>query len=269
MPTLNANGVELFYEEQGVGSPLILIQGLTYATPMWHWQVDELKKHFRVVAFDNRGSGQSAKPDVPYSIKMFAEDAVALMDALGIRQGAVLGISMGGLIAQELALSFPDRVTHLILCCTLFGGPSAVQPSNETLAYLAQFSENPSDDLVRQGIAYGTAPGFLERHPDRVALLTEFKQQTRPPRYAYFRQLLSGIGFSSEDRFGNLRIPTLILAGSDDRIVPGENAQSLHKLIAGSQLMMINDTGHHPHMEHPEVFNQAVIQFIQSNTSPH
>lgn len=263
MPTITENGVELYYEEYGAGDALVLIQGLTYATPMWHWQIPELQKYFRVIAFDNRGSGRSGKPDTPYSIRMFADDTVALMDTLGIKHAHVLGISMGGLIAQEVALSFPERVDRLVLCATLFGGATASPLDPGTLSYLMNYQEKVSDEVVRLEIAYGSGSGFTERHPDRVTRMVQFKQQTRPPRFAYFRQLASGTGYVSEDRLRKMKIPTLILAGKQDRIIPVENSSKLHALIPGSQLKIFEDAGHHPHMEIPDEFNQAVIEFLK------
>lgn len=260
---MSVRGIDLYYEDHGAGEPLILIQGLSYATPMWHWQVSELKRQFRVIIFDNRGSGRSAKPDLPYSIRMFADDAVGLMDGLEIERASILGISMGGLIAQEVALTYPERVTHLILCATLYGGASALPVSSETLGYLSQYQEVVSDEVCRFEIGYGTAPGFCERHPERVAMLIEFKKQTRPPRFAYFRQLWSAAGYVSEDRLPNLRIPTLILSGKLDRIIPPENSERLQKLIPKAELKVIEGAGHHLHIEVPEEFNQAVVQFLK------
>jgi pimeloyl-ACP methyl ester carboxylesterase len=263
MPTIEANGIVIYYEEQGTGPALLLIQGLTYATPMWHWQMVDLQKHCRVVAFDNRGSGKSSKPDEPYSIPLFAKDALALMDALKIERAAVLGISMGGLIAQEVALAYPGRVSHLILCATLYGGITATQPTPETLAYLMQYQEQVGDEISRLEIAYGTAAGFSERHPDRVSKLAEFKRQTRPPKHAYFHQLMSSVGYSSEDRLRTLTIPTLILAGKQDRIIPPQNSERLHAIIPNSQIRVFEDAGHHLHIEEPEAFNQAVLDFVR------
>jgi pimeloyl-ACP methyl ester carboxylesterase len=264
LPVIPVNGIEIYYEEHGSGRPLILIQGLSYATPMWHWQVSDLKNHFRVILFDNRGSGQSSKPDLPYSIGMFAADTTGLMEALKIPQASILGISMGGIIAQEVALSFADHVTHLILCSTLYGGPTVSQPNPETLAYLADYQENPSNELSRLEIAYGTAPGFGERHPDRVTTLVRFKQQSRPPRFAYLRQLMSARGYVSEDRLPSLGIPALIIAGRQDRIIPPENSERLHRMIPNSQLRLFDNAGHLVPIEYPREFNQAVIEFLNS-----
>jgi pimeloyl-ACP methyl ester carboxylesterase len=268
VPTIPVNDIEIYYEEHGSGRPLILIQGLSYATPMWYWQVADLKNYFRVIIFDNRGSGQSSKPDIPYSMKLFAADAAGLMNALEIPKASILGISMGGIIAQEVALSFPDRVTHLILCSTLYGGPTASQPDPETLAYLAEYQESPSDELSKREIAYGTAPGFGERHPDRVAALVRFKQQSRPPRFAYYRQLMSAMGYVNEDRLPSVRIPTLIIAGKQDRIIPPENSGRLHRMIANSELILTDNAGHHVHIEYPGEFNQAVIEFLKPSPHP-
>lgn len=127
-----------------------------------------------------------------------------------------------------------------------------------------QYRERVSEEVCRLEIAYGTGSGFCERHPDRVAKLAEFKLQTRPPRFAYLRQLMSGMGFMSEDRLPRLSVPTLIVAGGQDRIIPVQNAELLHQLIPRSRLRIFENCGHHIHVEEPEEFNQAVIDFLKS-----
>ncbi len=260
---ISASGIELYFEEHGSGLPLLLIQGLSYATPMWSWQIQDLKRDFRVIVFDNRGSGQSSKPDIPYTLPLFAKDSVSLMSALGIAQAAVLGISMGGLIAQEIAVAFPERVSHLILCCAPYGGGAGSQPDPETVSYLLQYQEQATDDVCRLEIAYGTAPGFSERHPDRVEKLVEFKKKSRPPRFAYLRQLMSAVGYENESRLRKINFPTLILAGKKDRIISPSIAEQLHELIPGSQIHFFADAGHHPHIEEPEEFNACVRNFLK------
>jgi pimeloyl-ACP methyl ester carboxylesterase len=118
MPHITANGVNLYYEEHGDGEPLILIMGFTVSAVGWYWNVPAFARDFRTIVFDNRGVGRSDKPDAPYSMQMFADDTAGVLDGLGIEQAHVFGISMGGMIAQEFALRYPDRVKTLILGCT-------------------------------------------------------------------------------------------------------------------------------------------------------
>ena len=122
MPHLQSNGVSLYYEEHGSGEPLLLIMGFTVSSIGWHWNIPAFAQSFRTIAFDNRGVGQSDKPDEPYSMAMFADDTAGLLDGLGIEQAHIFGISMGGMIAQEFALRHPGRVTSLTLGCTNCGG---------------------------------------------------------------------------------------------------------------------------------------------------
>jgi pimeloyl-ACP methyl ester carboxylesterase len=121
--TVEVNDISLYYEMHGSGAPLVLIAGLGYASWLWWKQVPALSRHFTVITLDNRGVGQSDKPDIPYSIPLYASDTVGLLSALGIEQAAIFGVSMGGFIAQEIAMSYPQRVRALILGCTSFGGP--------------------------------------------------------------------------------------------------------------------------------------------------
>ena len=120
------NGVRIYFEEWGEGEPLLLIMGLGYTLDMWHRLRGPLAENHRVVAFDNRGVGKSDVPEPPYTVAEMATDAIAVLDAVGIRKAHVLGASLGGVIAQEVALSYPDRVISLILGCTSCGGPDAV-----------------------------------------------------------------------------------------------------------------------------------------------
>ena len=122
MPHSTVNGIKIYYEEQGKGEPLILINGLAFPMDLWFAQIRELSKDFRVIALDNRGIGRSDQPDEEYSIAMMASDAVGLLQSLGIAKAHVVGLSMGGFISQEIALSYPEVVNRLILVATGMGG---------------------------------------------------------------------------------------------------------------------------------------------------
>jgi len=133
MAKVSANGIEIYYEIHGEGEPLVLIEGLGYSTWMWYKQIEELSKRFKVIIFDNRGVGETEKPDEEYSISLFSNDLAELLSELNVESAHILGVSMGGFIAQEFALKYPKMVEKLILCSTSFGGPNSIPIPQETL----------------------------------------------------------------------------------------------------------------------------------------
>ena len=167
MPKAQSNGIELYYEIHGAGQPLVLISGLGYPLWQWHKMVPFLAKHFQVITFDNRGVGQSDKPAGPYTAQMLAADTAGLLDALGIEKAIIAGHSMGGFVAQAMALDFPQKVAKLILCSTNFGGPHHVPVTPEAMKVLTDVT---SDALTRfkNGLAVSTAPGWSEKNPEMI-----------------------------------------------------------------------------------------------------
>src|SRR6476661_10653754 len=133
MPKTTANGIELYYEIHGKGKPLVLISGLGYSLWQWRNMVPILAEYFQVITFDNRGVGQSDKPAGPYTAQMLAADMVGLLEALNIEMAIIMGHSMGGFIAQAMALDFPQRLGKLILCSTNFGGPHHIPVTPEAM----------------------------------------------------------------------------------------------------------------------------------------
>ena len=143
MPTALANSIHIHYDIHGAGEPVVLIGGLGSDAYLWTRQIPALAQGFQVIAFDNRGAGASDKPDEPYTIPMFAADTAGLLDALGIEKAHIVGASMGGFIAQEFALTYPQRVNRLVLACTHFGGPNAVPIPQATLAGMLNRTGDP------------------------------------------------------------------------------------------------------------------------------
>lgn len=155
MGLIKVNGIDMYYEIHGSGEPLVLIEGLGYATWMWYEQIEVLSKHFKVIVFDNRGVGKTEMPDEEYTIELFAADTAELLDALEIKKAHILGVSMGGYVAQEFALRYPEYVDKLILCSTTFGGPNSIPIPEETLAMMFKGggSYKSEDDIKKKVIS--------------------------------------------------------------------------------------------------------------------
>lgn len=267
MPKLKANDIELYYETHGTGQPLVLISGLGYTNWQWHRMVPFLAEHFQVLTFDNRGVGQSDKPEGPYSAQMLAADTDGLLDALGIEKAIIVGHSMGSFVAQALALDFPQRVEKLILCSTNFGGPRHVPVTPEAMKVLTDVT---SDALTRfrNGLIVSTAPGWAEKNPEMIQKWIEWRVANPIEPVHYQAQLAIGLALlpetaAFEDKLPRLEIPTLILFGAHDKVVPPENALLLAEKIAHSKVIIFPDAGHFFPIEIPEAASRAIIQFAK------
>lgn len=264
MATIKSNGIDIYYEIYGDGEPLVLIEGLGYSTWMWYKQIDELSKAFKVIVFDNRGVGKTDKPDVDYSIEMFADDTAGLLQGLGIEKAHVLGVSMGGFIAQEFAIKYPDMVNKLILCSTSFGGANSIPIPQETLNIMLKGGgKYESVEEIKEAIGTALNKGTLNEKEDVLVKIMEEKVKDPQPKYAYQRQLMAGASFNAEDRINKIKAETLILAGKGDRVVPYENAKLLYERIPCSKLEIIDEAGHVFFMERPEIVNQIIIDFLK------
>src|SRR6266498_1563313 len=267
MPKVNTNGIELYYEIHGEGTPLVLISGLGYSLWRWHLMVPYLEKHFQVITFDNRGVGQTDKPAGPYTASMLARDLLGLLGALGIDKAVVMGHSMGGFIAQAMALEYPQRVDKLILASTNFGGPRHVPVTPEAMAVLSDVKSDPLTRL-RNGIMISTAPGFAERHPELIQKWLDWRTANPLDIAGYQAQMRIGVALLAEaaafeNKIPNISVPTLILFGAHDKVVPPANADLLAKQIAGSQTRILPDAGHFFPLEVPEEAAQVVIEFAK------
>ncbi len=267
MPKLRVNGIDLYYETTGSGEPLVLIAGLGYGLWMWHKMTSGLAEHFRVIAFDNRGAGQTDKPDGPYNVQMMAADTSGLMDALGLESAAVIGHSMGGFIAQQLVLSRPDLVGKLILSATNFGGPRSIPVTPEAMAVIMDRSGDPVD-VVRRGIGVASAPGFSEAHPEVVEELTTYRLGNPVPPAQYQAQVAVGLGLMNEDacfehRLKDVRASTLILFGEHDAVVPPANAELMAARLPNARIEVLPNVGHIFPIEGPEAAVATIVDFIK------
>ena len=168
MPCTDAPGFRMYYEVHGDGFPFLLINGLGGDHTEWLLQLPEFSRHFQVIVFDNRGAGDSEAPPGPYSTAQMADDAVALLSFLGISRTHVLGFSMGGMIAQEVALRHPERVDRLVLACTSPGGEGSDRPAFETVASIATSPESDPEEEFRRLIPFLYSDRYRREHPEEI-----------------------------------------------------------------------------------------------------
>lgn len=268
MPRVKTNEITLHYEIVGDGHPLLLITGVGYGGWFWHKVVPGLAEHFRVITFDNRGSGESDKPDGPYTVPMMATDTIRLLDHLQIEGAYVMGHSLGGYIAQEMIVSRPKLVSKLVLASTNHGGQNVIPITPEALEVLTNREGDPVE-LVKRGIAIACAPGFAERQPETVEELMAYRFTNPVPPPQYQAQVAAGAGMSFLDdtqvanRMASIHIPTLILFGEDDKVVPPGNAELMREKIANSSVQLIPEAGHIFPIEAPKETVKILIKFLE------
>ncbi len=261
MPLVPVGAVTLFYERAGDGPTVVLVPGLGGDHRLWHYQVPALTGRLDVIRVDNRGAGQSAMPDEPYTIAMLADDLAGLLDALGIARAHVVGASMGGFIAQEFALRHPHRLGRMVLCCTSPGGPRSVPIPQEAVSVLVNRTGEPRTDLLRS-FELMTTEGFRTAHPEIVEAHIAWRLAHPQPLFAYNRQLAAAGAHNAAERLGAIRAPTLVCHGTGDRIVPSENAVLLAEGIPQARLHLFEGSSHLFFWEQAAAFNRLVLEFL-------
>jgi pimeloyl-ACP methyl ester carboxylesterase len=231
MPAVKVNDITIYCEIHGAGAPVVLIAGLNSDHTLYRRMLPQLAARYQVVVFDNRGVGQTDKPDIPYSIDMMAEDTAGLLTALGVERAHILGTSMGGRIAAALALRYPHRVASLILISTVLQSLRGVRmPWSRRLMLL----------LLR-------VPPIRGPHP----------------YYAVARQREATVAYDCMDRLQEIQAPTLILHGKDDTIAPYRLACAMHRGIQGS-IMRTYPGGHLFFIRRPAPVLAAITAFLDS-----
>lgn len=264
MPTTNASGWDISYETRGSLSnpPIVMILGLSHRLAHWGRLPDLLAERLFVVTFDCRGMGQSERRDEPYTIHDEVRDVLAVMDAAELTRAAVYGRSRGGMLAQEVALSHPERVSALILSGTSHRGPGSVgstEAVNEAMRITAEMTREQIFETQNVAMA---SPEWKERDPQAFAYLMGVDLDAPPRRFAVVRQQGALDGWTSLDRLEQLACPTLVLCGEDDGMVPPENSRQLAEAIAGARLRLIPQCGHLAMLEKPAEVERAVIDFL-------
>jgi pimeloyl-ACP methyl ester carboxylesterase len=262
MPFVKVNGIRVYYEEHGKGKPVLLIQGLGYPSGMWFMQVPALSRHFRTLVMDNRGVGKSDKPDEEYTAALMASDAAELLRSLGIRKAHVVGVSLGGYIAQELALNHPGLVDRLVLMATSCGSPRYLELTKALWDEIAKLAGLPPEQIIRQGMSFAVTEKFFFDFPEMIERSVGIRMENLQPLYAFSRQSAAAMGFDSRGRVHLIRQPTLILAGARDRVMPLVLTEELAKRIPQAQLKVFPHAAHLLFLEEAEAVNRVLVDFL-------
>lgn len=264
MPTAELAGVSLHHEERGHGPALLLIAGIPAIASDWEPLASRLAESgHRMIAYDNRGSGSSSVTPGPYSTVQLAADALALLDHLAIERADVFGRSMGGMIAQELALLAPKRIRRLVLGCTHSGGAHVVPAAK---AAARAFALKTEDWTFRMR---ALAPHVFAEDVDHPLLEAYIEKKSRDVQdpAGYAAQIDAVRAHDATERLGAIEVPTLVLTGDQDRIVPAENSRLLAGRIPAAQLRVIAGTGHLFFLERPDATVEILEGFLASPTA--
>lgn len=252
-----ANGIALYYEEHGSGLPLVLTHGIGGSADNWAPVIPALAERYHVITWDVRGFGRSDKPEGPYSAALWAQDLAGLIDALGLPHACILGHSMGGVIAQRFALDFPEKLQALILAST-----SSQVNERASAHWMGQ-----ADEIEREGFAAwvakqqaGYTKAFLEDHPEQLENDRRRIESNDSAAYAAGARAVAVYNFTPE--LQQITAPTLILQGLTDPQTPPGGSVIISRNIAGSRLVMLEETGHGIYSEHPEKFVLLVTEFL-------
>jgi 3-oxoadipate enol-lactonase len=257
---IHANRIDINYELSGrEGAPVVMLShSLASSMLMWNPQLEALEPNFRVLRYDMRGHGRSEAPQGAYTLEMLAEDAVALLEALGIDSVHFVGLSIGGMIGQGLALNHADRIKSLVLCDT-----SAIMPKEAQPILQQRIAAARQDGMAGQ--VDGTlerwfTPEYLKANPPEVEMIRQQIRSTPLAGYIGCSEALRGLNYL--ERLSEIMLATLVIVGEEDPGTPVAAAQAIHERIAGSQLVILPSARHLSNIEQAEAFNRALLDFL-------
>jgi 3-oxoadipate enol-lactonase len=268
MPKVKVGDINVYYEVHGEGELLVLIMGLGGNTTRWFHILPVLSQEYRVIAFDNRGAGQSDKPDIPYTMEMMADDIAGLLDTINIDSAHIFGISLGGMIAQHFALRHPQRVTSLILGCTRCGGQHSImddQGSGNVLDPQRLWTMTP-EERARDMLPALWSQEFIDNNPEIVEEHIALSIENPIDPTGYIRQLQAANSHDTYDRLPEIKVPTMVIAGDADLLIPAGNSVILASRIPGAELVILPKMGHGFYTEARDETSRIIMDFMKRNS---
>ena len=262
MPIAKTGNLDIYYEIMGQGEPLVMIRGVGSTVDHWYEQVPVLSKKYQLLVFDNRGIARSSDPGGSFSTKNMAADTVALMVALGIKKAHVLGYSMGGMIAQELALAYPEKINGLILVATDCGISLRISARPEYSGLFTEMIRLGTNEAKTAAAACLFAKQTFESRPDIIQRYAEVSLRFPAAQKTLERQWEAITRHEACGRLQNINAPTLVITGSEDVLIPAENSRVLAERIPNARVRSIDGGGHLFVVEKAQQFNEAVWGFL-------
>ena len=259
MPVAITENTSIDYDVQGDGPPLVLVNGLGFGRWVWFKQIPAFSRHFQTITFDVRG-----ERDLGNGVADLTDEVVALLDHLGVGKTHVLGTSLGGFVAQELALARPDLVDRLVLVCTSYGrrGPEAMSPG--ALADMMGLGTFSAEAAARKALEAATGEAYRAEKPEEFEEIVHWRLADSPSAASYYGQARAGARFDLSRDVGHITSPTLVIHGSQDRYVPPANARALADAIPDAKLRVLEDAGHLVFIERFADVNREVVRFLKS-----
>ena len=261
------NGIKISYKVEGIGLPLVMIAGINTNKGSWKPQTRVFKKYYCVITFDNRGAGQSDKPEGPYTIKMMADDTIGLMDHLNIQSADILGYSMGGMIAQELAINHPERVRKLVLASTWARMGETSGRSDELARAMQEFEKSSHDVASRRRFASAFLDLAINKRSNRVFYLPILKALIRIAPVSMLGsdgQADAAGAHDAADRLNMIKAPTLVTCGTEDRLIKPSSSYLIASLVPNAKLVKVPGGGHSFASEMSGEFNRVVLDFLRN-----
>ncbi len=262
--TLNIHGTQIYVEQCGTGEPLLMIPGVGSGSWLWNSMVPELSQYFELFMPHLRGSGRSDKPDHVYSVDQMAKDMYEVVHQIGLQRTHVLGVSLGGYIAQAYSIHWPEKVASLALIATSSGGIDSIGPDGNTLSQMIRLRGKTRKARLEEAYQLNFTEDFMANKRAELDQITNWRIQYPQPEFAYYRQMMAGYVYTQNGAVENLTMPTFIAGGRDDKMIPLQDVELLHQKIDQS-ILQVYDGKHLFFFEAREQFNQDVISFFQSH----
>jgi len=269
MATARINGIDLYYEEHGdsAADPVLLIMGFTMNAGAWIAQIPALAERYHVIAFDNRGAGRTSQPDGPYTTRQMADDAAGLLDHLGIASAHVVGASMGGMIAQEFAVNYPERVRSLVLACTTPGGPrsagyQAMMDAGGEALEAESLEALMTPERLQESMLLAFTPEYMASPGPAFQQMAVTTLQFPQTLEGMKGQLMGIRAHDTFDRLSRITAPTLVMAGTEDTLVDAANSPLLAERIPNAELHMFPGLRHGFNVEKPDEVNASILEFL-------